>query len=106
MVEAASSKQVNEAGQVMRMAVDARQSDFLRLLLIEASQVTFVGGSASLLADLAVGVVLTASGVPVVFSVQAMLGAFVCAVVIGLVFGYMPARTAARLDPVAALTGE
>jgi len=35
-----------------------------------------------------------------------MIGAFACAVVTGLVFGFMPARTAARLDPVVALAGE
>jgi macrolide transport system ATP-binding/permease protein len=35
-----------------------------------------------------------------------MLGAFACAVLTGLVFGFMPARTAARLEPVRALAGE
>ena len=90
----------------IRMAVGARQGDILRQFLTEASLVTLVGGVAGLLAGLAVGVVLIAWGVPVVFSVRAMLGAFACAVVTGLVFGYMPARTAARLDPVRALAGE
>ncbi|HRO80684.1 MAG TPA: ABC transporter permease [Alicycliphilus denitrificans] len=90
----------------IRMAVGARQGDILRQFLTEASLVTLVGGLAGLLAGLAVGVVLIVSGVPVVFSVRAMLGAFACAVVTGLVFGYMPARTAARLDPVRALAGE
>ncbi len=90
----------------IRMAVGARQGDILRQFLTEASLVTLVGGLAGLLAGLAVGVVLIVSGVPVVFSVRAMLGAFACAVATGLVFGYMPARTAARLDPVRALAGE
>ena len=91
---------------VIRLATGARQRDILRQFLTEASLVTFVGGTVGLLAGLAVGVVLIVAGVPVVFSVRAMLGAFACAVVTGLVFGYMPAKTAARLDPVRALAGE
>ena len=90
----------------IRMATGARQRDILRQFLTEASLVTFVGGSVGLVAGLAIGVVLIVSGVPVVFSVRAMIGAFACAVVTGLVFGYMPAKTAARLDPVRALAGE
>ena len=90
----------------IRMAVGARQRDILRQFLTEASLVTVVGGSVGLLAGLAVGAVLMVASVPVVFSVRAMLGAFACAVITGLVFGYMPAKTAARLDPVRALAGE
>ena len=90
----------------IRMAVGARQRDIMRQFLTEASMVTVVGGVVGLLAGMVIGVGLIVSGVPVVFSVRAMLGAFVCAVVTGLVFGYMPAKTAARLDPVRALAGE
>ena len=90
----------------IRMAVGARQRDILRQFLTEASLVTLVGGILGLFAGLLLGVVLILAGVPVVFSITAMLGAFACAVITGLVFGYMPARTAARLDPVRALSGE
>ncbi|QIL72807.1 ATP-binding cassette domain-containing protein [Diaphorobacter sp. HDW4B] len=90
----------------IRVATGARQRDILRQFMTEAVLVTLVGGTVGVIAGLLVGAVLIVSNVPVVFSVSAMLGAFACAVATGLVFGYMPARTAARLDPVAALTGE
>jgi macrolide transport system ATP-binding/permease protein len=44
--------------------------------------------------------------VAVAFSLAAILGAFGCALITGVTFGFMPARKAARLDPVKALTSE
>ena len=44
--------------------------------------------------------------IAVAFALPAIFGAFACAVVTGIVFGFMPARKAARLDPVTALTSE
>ncbi len=90
----------------IRMATGARQRDILRQFLTEAVLVTLVGGTAGVLAGLAVGAGLIVADVPAVFSARAMAGAFACAVGTGLIFGYMPARTAARLDPVVALAGE
>ena len=90
----------------IRMATGARQGDILRQFLTEAVLVTLVGGAAGLAAGLAVGAALIATGVPVIFSLTAMAGAFACAVATGLVFGYMPARRAAGLDPVVALASE
>ncbi|MBT9511072.1 MAG: MacB family efflux pump subunit [Acidovorax sp.] len=90
----------------IRMATGARQGDILRQFLTEAVLVTLVGGAAGLAIGLAVGAALIVSGVPVIFSLTAMAGAFACAVATGLVFGYMPARRAAGLDPVMALASE
>ncbi|WP_020200583.1 MacB family efflux pump subunit [Cupriavidus sp. WS] len=90
----------------IRMATGARQRDIQRQFLTEAITVTLVGGVAGVIAGLAVGAALIHWEVPVVFSVRAILGAFGCALATGLVFGFMPARQAARLDPVEALASE
>jgi macrolide transport system ATP-binding/permease protein len=90
----------------IRMATGARQGDILRQFLTEAVLVTLVGGASGVAIGLLVGAALMVAGVPAIFSVTAMAGAFACAVAPGLVFGYMPARRAAALDPVVALASE
>ncbi|MDM0009694.1 ABC transporter permease [Variovorax sp. J22G73] len=90
----------------IRMATGARQRDILRQFMTEAVLVTSVGGTAGVLAGLGIVVGLLLAGVPVLFSLAASVGAFGCAVLTGVIFGFMPARNAARLDPVVALAGE
>ena len=90
----------------IRMATGARQRDILRQFLTEAVMLSVVGGLAGIALALLVGAVLVLSEVAVAFSLLAVLGAFGCALVTGVVFGFMPARKAARLDPVTALTSE
>ncbi|MNZ14398.1 Macrolide export ATP-binding/permease protein MacB [compost metagenome] len=90
----------------IRMATGARQRDILRQFLSEAVMLSMVGGLAGIVLALAIGGGLILAEVAVAFALPAMLGAFVCAVVTGIVFGFMPARKAARLDPVKALTSE
>lgn len=90
----------------IRMAVGARQRDIQRQFLTEAVVVSLVGGVAGIVIGLLIGVALIAWGVPVIFSLRAMLLAFGCALATGLIFGLMPARQAARLDPVVALGSE
>ncbi|MFN1268521.1 MacB family efflux pump subunit [Pseudomonas lundensis] len=90
----------------IRMATGARQRDILRQFLTEALMLSVVGGAAGIGLAFIVGAVLYLCDVAVAFSWMAVLGAFGCALVTGVIFGFMPARKAARLDPVTALTSE
>lgn len=88
----------------IRMATGARQRDILRQFLSEAVMLSMVGGVTGIVLALCIGAGLMLADIAVAFALPAMLGAFACAVVTGVVFGFMPARKAARLDPVKALT--
>lgn len=90
----------------IRMATGARQRDILRQFLTEAVMLSVVGGLAGIALALCMGGALLLGKVAVAFSVSAALGALGCALITGVIFGFMPARNAARLDPVAALTSE
>ena len=89
----------------VRIAVGARQSDILHQFLIEAVLVCLIGGVIGVLLALLVGfaINLSDSGFHVVFSIAPILFAFLCSTAIGVLFGFLPARNAARLDPVEAL---
>ncbi|MBP1125186.1 MULTISPECIES: MacB family efflux pump subunit [Pseudomonas] len=90
----------------IRMATGARQRDILRQFLTEAVMLSVVGGLFGIALALLVGGVLVLAKVAVQFSLLAVLGAFGCALATGVLFGFMPARKAARLDPVKALSSE
>ena len=90
----------------IRMATGARQRDILRQFLTESLMLSVVGGLAGITLAFMVGGILLMCDVAVAFSPFAVLGAFACALVTGVTFGFMPARKAARLDPVTALTSE
>ncbi len=92
----------------VRMAVGARQSDIQQQFLIEAVLVCLIGGVLGILAALGFGQIFarTSSDFQMVYSHGSMAAAFLCATLIGVVFGFLPARSAARLDPVEALARE
>jgi len=90
----------------VRMATGARQRHILQQFLIEALVVSALGGIIGVILGLSATALVGAFGPPVSFSVMPVVLAFSCAFATGLVFGFLPARKAAGLDPVAALASE
>jgi macrolide transport system ATP-binding/permease protein len=90
----------------IRMATGARMRDILLQFNTEAAVVCTFGGVIGLLLGFGAGFALRAGGLTVIFSAMPAALAFLSAVGTGLVFGYLPARKAARLDPVVALAAE
>ncbi|MGN6735952.1 MAG: MacB family efflux pump subunit [Candidatus Binatia bacterium] len=90
----------------IRMATGARMRDILLQFNIEAAVVCAAGGVLGILIGMAAGMVLRYSGMAVIFSITPAVLAFACASATGLIFGYLPARKAAQLDPVVALASE
>ncbi|PPE65142.1 MacB family efflux pump subunit [Caldimonas caldifontis] len=90
----------------IRMATGARERNIMQQFLIEALVVTSLGGAVGVVAGLSVAAVVGAFGPAVQYSASPVLLAFGCAFATGLVFGFLPARKAARLDPVVALSAQ
>ncbi|WP_283630168.1 MacB family efflux pump subunit [Shewanella baltica] len=92
----------------VRMAVGARQSDILRQFLIEAILVCLCGGTLGIALSYLIGVVFAQTGgsFQMIYSTTSIVAAFACSTLIGVLFGFLPARNAAQLDPVDALARE
>lgn len=92
----------------VRMAVGARQADIRQQFLIEAVLVCLLGGVLGIGLSLLVGWGFEKSGssFTLVYSTLSMVAAFVCSTFIGVIFGFLPANNAAKLNPVDALSRE
>ncbi|ERT12908.1 macrolide ABC transporter ATP-binding protein/permease MacB [Photorhabdus temperata] len=92
----------------IRMAVGARTSDVMQQFLIEAILVCLVGGILGIALSYTIAFIaqLALPGWSFVFQPVALLSAFACSTAIGVIFGFLPARNAARLDPIDALARE
>ncbi|RKP46969.1 MacB family efflux pump subunit [Trinickia fusca] len=89
----------------IRMAVGARQADIMQQFLVEAVMVCLIGGALGIAMSFGVSAVfsLFVHQWRMVFSSAAIASAFLCSTLIGVVFGFIPARNASRLDPIDAL---
>ncbi|WFR95568.1 MacB family efflux pump subunit [Rhizobium tumorigenes] len=97
------SERVGEIG--VRMAVGARRKDILQQFLIEAVIVCALGGAIGIATAMAFGAVFNAisTNFSLIYSDGSIVLALGFSCLIGVVFGFMPARNASLLDPVAAL---
>lgn len=92
----------------VRMAVGARQSDIMKQFLIEAVLVCLIGGALGIILSLLIGLLFNSLsvGFSMIYSNTSIITAVVCSSVIGVIFGFIPARNAAKLDPIVALVQE
>ena len=92
----------------LRMAIGAKQGNIMEQFLIEAVLICVIGGVLGIVVSYLIGVVfdLLVSNFAMSYSAGSMLLALVCSSAIGIVFGFMPARNASRLNPIDALSRE
>jgi len=91
----------------LRLAVGARRRDILGQFLIEAATLTFLGGVVGAVVGIGTSIAIgVLAEWPIVIDLGAVLLAVGFAAVVGAVFGYYPARRAAHLEPIEALSTE
>ncbi len=90
----------------VRMATGARKLNILLQFNTEALVVCAAGGLIGVALGLTTAWGLAQIGRPIAYSAGPVVLAFGCAFATGLLFGYLPARKAANMDPVVALSAE
>jgi putative ABC transport system permease protein len=91
----------------LRVAIGARRFDIVLQFLIEATTLCVVGGAIGIIAGVgAANVVGAASGWPIVITPNTLLLAITVAAATGVLFGFLPARRAALMNPIEALRSE
>ena len=92
----------------VRMAIGARQFNILQQFLIEAVLICLIGGVTGILLSVLIGLLFNVfmTDFTMAFSTGSIVAAVVFSTLIGVIFGYMPAKRAAQLDPITALARE
>ncbi len=89
----------------VRMAIGARQLNILQQFLIEAVLICLIGGLVGVLLSYLISVVFNAfvTSFAMSFSIVSIIAAVACSTIIGVAFGFMPAKRASQLNPIDAL---
>ena len=91
----------------LRKAIGAKKKDISRQFLVEAVVLTFIGGAIGIVMGWLISLLVSKfAGIATNVSPMAVLLAFGVSTAIGIIFGYYPARRAARLNPIEALRYE
>ena len=91
----------------IRMAIGARRIHVLLQFLVEAVLLSAIGGSVGVVTGIIVSwIISSVAQWPTLLSPVAMVAAFVFSAVVGVFFGYYPARRASHLNPIEALRFE
>lgn len=91
----------------IRMAIGAKQIDVMEQFLIEAILLCVIGGFVGVLLSGAIGITLSKfAPVTLSFAPASIVLALCCSTAIGVIFGFMPARGASKLNPIDALARE
>jgi len=92
----------------VRMAIGAREYNILQQFLIEAVLICLIGGAVGIALSYGISLVFNSvvSSFAMTFSTTSIITAVLCSTMIGIIFGFMPARNASKLNPIAALSRE
>lgn len=92
----------------IRMAIGAREYSILEQFLIEAVLICLIGGGLGIGLSYLIGLAFSylLDSFPFLFSLDSIIVALCCSTLIGVIFGFMPARNASKLNPIAALSRE
>ena len=91
----------------IRLAIGALEREVLLQFLVESVVLSSIGGIIGIILGLSLAVIGTSAfSIPFIFNQKIIFIAFLFSTIVGVIFGYSPARKAARMDPMEALRHE